>query len=762
MKKLLVLTFVLLLAAGATADRGDMFFFIGTPDGSNLAVGIDKWVPVEVFYQSGPDFTGPADTTEAVLGADLTYPLGINNGYVDAFDELACAFHFPFSQWDSKSFQNLYEDFFNDGTNTWDSYSFQGFAELFPPYNSPLMDSDVPALGLTFVVHTLNRPEVLDSVICNAVGAGEDPISGPANCGDPAGGQGYNVIEEFSCWWFSPNQPPEIFVTPIDECTYVDFQMTFDVRDPDGDPVVVTSTFGTVVLLGSTPDGDEAIIWNYALDFDMEEACGQCLSGDITITATDNNNDPVTADGGSITLLGLMTASMDPAIYIWPGMEEWMPIYLDVCGDCFCLGGFVFTIEWDASVFTATDVMRGAALMGGEYWNVNYGVAGPGTLRVTFINDLNNQIPVEDICGLLEEPIFFVKFLLDPGFPYNEYTDFCSPVCFMYDADGQNHYDFNNVSDNGGYHVWFNDGCDDAPDSVQFGTLELDFECGNLKVVGDHSVFAGDINWNGFPFEVGDAVLLANHLIDPDNYPFNLRQMYASDVNDDGIQASIADLIYMINVINGYGTPKVAPLDVVATVAIPADAYGDMDVRITSQSAVGGALVEINHTGVQLGAPVAEGMDIQYSDNGDVMTVVVYNMEAVSFAPGTNVLFTVPVQSEGAVSLGNVSVSDNRGALLDARGEVTAPIPTEFSVNQNFPNPFNAKTSISFGLPTDADVTVNIYNVAGQLVESFDLGHTQAGTHSIVWDASDVASGVYFYKVAAGDYNETMKMTLLK
>lgn len=761
MKKLLVLTFVLLFAAGAAAqDRADMLLFIGTPDGSDLAVGIDKWVDVNIWYQVGE---------AGVQGADLGYPLGINNCYVDAFDTLGFATHYPLSLWDVTFFANPNEDFYTDGDGcTWDSYTFQGFAETGPPYNSPFMDSETPVLCLTFNVHTLNRPEVLDSTICSPVGPGEDPIFGLANCGDPEGGAGYDVIETFACWWFSPNQPPiiELLYEPEDFCTYVDFQLLFDVVDPDPDDVIeVTSSIGTPVLLSSEPEGDG---WrhHYALDFDMEEACGQCLSADIVITANDGNNDAVVEDAaGSVTLLGLMTASMDPAVYIWPGMEEWMPVYLDVCGECFCLGGFVFTIEYDASVFEATDVMRGAALVGGEYWNVNYGVDGPGTIRVTFINDLNNQIPVQPICGLLEEPIFWVKFLADPSLDCSDFEDgFCSPVCFMFDADGEDHYDYNNVSDEGGYHVWFNDGCDDAPDSVQYGTLELDFECGNLKIECDHSVFRGDINWNGSPYEVGDAVLLANHLIDPVAYPFNLRQMFASDVNDDGIQASIADLIFLINVINGYQDPlgKVAPLDMIATVAIPAEAYGDMNVRITSEAAIGGAVVEINHTGVELGVPVVEGMDIQYSDNGDVMTVLVYNMEAVSFAPGSNILFTVPVQSEGAVSLGDVSVSDNRGALLDARGEITAPIPTEFSVNQNFPNPFNAKTSISFGLPTDSDVTVNIYNVAGQLVESFDLGYVQAGVHSIVWDASDVASGVYFYKVAAGAYNETMKMTLLK
>jgi hypothetical protein len=453
---------------------------------------------------------------------------------------------------------------------------------------------------------------------------------------------------------------------------------------------------------------------------------------------------------------------MDPALYIWPGESEWMPVYLDVCADCFCLGGFVFSIEYDASILTVTDVVRGAALMGGEYWNVNYNVDGPGTIRVTFINDLNNQTPVEEICGFLQEPLFLMEFALEGDITYP--TNFCVDICFMFDGVGEDHYDYNNVSDAGGYHVWMNDGCDDAPDSTQYGTLLLEMECGNIKVLDEHNVNRGDINLNGFPYDVGDVVLLANHLIDPAAFPFTLRQMIASDVNLDGFRATIADLIYMINVVNGIITPggKVAPLDAVATVAMPVDAYGDVDVTIASDLSVGGALVSINHTGVELGVPIVSGMNIDYRDNGDVMTVLVYNEDAVSFAPGANVLFTVPVLTEGAISFGDVSVSDNRGALLDARTALDAPLPAEFSVSQNFPNPFNAKTSLSFALPTPAITNINIYNVAGQLVESMDLGQMNAGHHSVIWDASDVASGIYFYKVSAGDNNETMKMTLLK
>jgi hypothetical protein len=194
---------------------------------------------------------------------------------------------------------------------------------------------------------------------------------------------------------------------------------------------------------------------------------------------------------------------------------------------------------------------------------------------------------------------------------------------------------------------------------------------------------------------------------------------------------------------------------------MPANTEGNVDVMISSETSVGGAIVSINHTGFEISAPVAEGMDMVYNDNGEVMTVLVYNMEANSFAPGSNVLFTIP-DVAGDLTFGNVSVSDNRGALLDARSELSTPLPTEFTVSQNYPNPFNAMTRINFTLPEEANVNITIYNVAGQIVEAMDRGEMVAGYHSVVWDASDVASGVYFYKVVAGDHSKTMNMTLLK
>jgi len=87
-----------------------------------------------------------------------------------------------------------------------------------------------------------------------------------------------------------------------------------------------------------------------------------------------------------------------------------------------------------------------------------------------------------------------------------------------------------------------------------------------------------------------------------------------------------------------------------------------------------------------------------------------------------------------------------------------AQAPTNLS---NYPNPFNPSTNISFSLPVASDYKLTIYNVTGQMVEEFN-GHSDAGTVSHAWDGSRTASGVYFYRLTAGDFAETKKMMLLK
>lgn len=97
----------------------------------------------------------------------------------------------------------------------------------------------------------------------------------------------------------------------------------------------------------------------------------------------------------------------------------------------------------------------------------------------------------------------------------------------------------------------------------------------------------------------------------------------------------------------------------------------------------------------------------------------------------------------------------------------TATLPTEFALSQNVPNPFNPSTIVAYALPKDAQVNLSIYNVLGQHVTTLVNEMQRAGQQTVIWDGTDaggvsVASGVYFYKIRAGDYSNTKKMLLLK
>ncbi len=100
--------------------------------------------------------------------------------------------------------------------------------------------------------------------------------------------------------------------------------------------------------------------------------------------------------------------------------------------------------------------------------------------------------------------------------------------------------------------------------------------------------------------------------------------------------------------------------------------------------------------------------------------------------------------------------------------EVNAPAtPKVFSLSQNYPNPFNPKTVIRFGLPKDSWVNLDIYNVLGQRVRALVDERLSAGMKEVEWDGKDdkgfeVSSGIYFYKIKAGDFSDIKKMVMLK
>ena len=103
-------------------------------------------------------------------------------------------------------------------------------------------------------------------------------------------------------------------------------------------------------------------------------------------------------------------------------------------------------------------------------------------------------------------------------------------------------------------------------------------------------------------------------------------------------------------------------------------------------------------------------------------------------------------------------------AVIESRSEVT---PTSFALAQSFPNPFNAETTIRFDLPRSAQIELAVYSLAAQKVSTLAHGHREAGSYQVRWDGRDgagheLASGVYVYRLTAGERVEARKLLLLR
>jgi flagellar hook assembly protein FlgD len=127
-----------------------------------------------------------------------------------------------------------------------------------------------------------------------------------------------------------------------------------------------------------------------------------------------------------------------------------------------------------------------------------------------------------------------------------------------------------------------------------------------------------------------------------------------------------------------------------------------------------------------------------------VVTDGTHSLNKIAYINGDYaIVSSVATNSEGMIPLVESQVSD-------------------FSVSNAYPNPFNPSTSIELDLNRDAFVSINIYNIAGQLVDQVFSGNLSNSNHRFTWDASLVSSGVYFMNIQVDDQLETKKLMLVK
>lgn len=89
-------------------------------------------------------------------------------------------------------------------------------------------------------------------------------------------------------------------------------------------------------------------------------------------------------------------------------------------------------------------------------------------------------------------------------------------------------------------------------------------------------------------------------------------------------------------------------------------------------------------------------------------------------------------------------------------------IPTKFVLSQNYPNPFNPSTTIRYNLPKEAMVSIKVYDMLGREMKTLIKEYKSAGSYNVEFNASNLTSGIYFYRLTAGDFTQVKKLVLMK
>ena len=463
------------------------------------------------------------------------------------------------------------------------------------------------------------------------------------------------------------------------------------------------------------------------------------------------------------------------------------------------MGGFDFLIYYDASALTLMEATPGQLLKGcgWEYFTYRFGpwgnCEGPcpsGLARIVAMADMNNG-PYHPSCFgppdtdpyELAKLKFFVTndrtyecMYTNVGFYWFDCGDNgISSVTgdtlwisrFVYHYTGVEPQLFDEITGD----LWVGGwqgidppiDCDVGEPNKPIPLVGIDFWDGGIDIICSDSIDArGDLNLNKIPNEIADAVLYTNYFI----YGLGVfhinspGQIAASDVNNDGRVLTVGDLVYLTRVITGDALAfgKLTPYASTAQVGI--ESAGDA-LKITSSASVdvGAAYFVFNVDGtVEKVTSLVSGMDIKSDVVDGELRVLVYDIGEGRVPAGENELFSVEVN--GDLTIVETSIADYYGNDLNVT-TATRILPTDFALLQNYPNPFNPSTEIVIEVPGPSQWKLDIFNVTGQLVDSYS-GYTAGGAVKVTWNAGDAASGIYLYKATAGQYSTVKKMVLMK
>ena len=201
-----------------------------------------------------------------------------------------------------------------------------------------------------------------------------------------------------------------------------------------------------------------------------------------------------------------------------------------------------------------------------------------------------------------------------------------------------------------------------------------------------------------------------------------------------------------------------------------------------SVAITGPSSLQVGQTGtytVTLGGSTTTGVNIAASDGtlDKVTTQLTLNSASgeLTFSSARNAStwqFTYTPTTEGSKTLyatgdmngfsGPWNFASNYTVTATPLTSVESEHPREYSLDQNYPNPFNPSTTIRYSIAQQAPVSLEIFDLSGNLVATLVNGEQQAGIHQVTFDASRLSSGLYLYHLTAGSFSVSQKLLLLK
>ena len=320
-----------------------------------------------------------------------------------------------------------------------------------------------------------------------------------------------------------------------------------------------------------------------------------------------------------------------------PGYATSIDIYLNQSGDNSHVGGFNLVLQWDSAVLTFQQAVFANDLANWGYTHVEINPLGPGSIRLTGIA---NAEPGDDNSFLQgEHHVGTVYFLADDDPGLQGFTlPINMPITNM---------TLNVLSDSTGYMVYH--------PAITPGHIDF-MDTGNILI--------GDVNLNGYAYETGDVVVYVAHLVDPVANPFNPTQRFASDCNQDGITESIADLVLMINIINGGGDGLSRELSGNADLQISSSGQA-MTVTATADFPAGGVVLTIDHKGSAItNVAVPDGYRFEYADKDGQLTAVIYTANPNRPLAERLLEFEIASGNPRNIKIDSFEISDIHGNLL--------------------------------------------------------------------------------------------------